>query len=175
MRKVIGLNSVDLTELACPWCGRTPGVSTFGLKIMRDREVLGLVGAAHADALGGFYPRASVVVTQLWVRPDDLGELIGTQLIHGLAARLVQTPRARCIVAHGTHRAGTCTEPPAAWLEHMGFVEAAARGQWRLDLRRMIRVPDVVRGALHATVRVLHPQRPAAANRGGSPSSSDAR
>lgn len=168
MRRVVPLDSIDLKELVCPWCGRSPGVSTLGLKTVRDGEVIGMIGAAESDALGSFYPRASVVITQLWVRREDRGELIGTQLVQALAARLYQRRHLRCIVAHGTPTAPTCQKLPIDWLENHGFTAAQARGQWRLDLRRTVRVPDPVMAALNATVRAIRPERPAPANRRGS-------
>ncbi|MFV0452699.1 MAG: hypothetical protein ACK5LS_10755 [Propioniciclava sp.] len=164
MRRVVPLATHDLAELACPWCGRTVGVATFGLKTVRDGEVLGLLAAAHAEAIDGFYPRASVILTQLWVRPQDRGELVGTQLIQRLAARLAPGPT-RCIVAHGTVSDPTCQQLPAAWLEDRGFTRSQARGQWRLDLRRTIRLPDAVHAALKSTVGVVRPERPAPAGR----------
>lgn len=167
MRRVVPMDSVDLKELVCPWCGRSPGVSMFGLKTVRDGEVIGMIGAAESDALGSFYPRASAVITQLWVRQDDLGELVGTQLVQALAGRLTQRRHLRCMVAHGAQTAPSCQKLPADWLEDRGFTAAQARGQWRLDLRRTVRVPDPVRAAFDATVRVIRPERPAPANRRG--------
>lgn len=165
MRSLVALDSHDLRALACPWCGRTPRGATHGLKAVRDGEVVGVLAAAPASELGGMYPSNSVVVLQLWVRREDLGELIGTQLVQRLAA--TAPPRVRCIVASGTHRAGDCRHLPSTWLESLGFVESVAGVQWRLDLRRTLRIPDAARGLADAVSRLVRPARPAAANRTG--------
>ncbi|MFV0407425.1 MAG: GNAT family N-acetyltransferase [Propioniciclava sp.] len=164
MRRVSPLDSGELGELVCPGCGRTPGAATFGLQTVRDGRTIGMLGAMDAEAAGGFYPRASIVITQLWVRPEDRGELVGTQLVQRLAAQVARH-RIRCIVAHGTYAAATCQQLPAEWLEQRGFVAAQARGQWRLDLRRTVWVPHAVRVTLQAGLRALHPERPAPASR----------
>lgn len=168
MRSLVPLDSHDLATLACPWCGRTPQGATFGLKAVRDGQVVGLLAGAAASELGGFYSHGSVVVTQLWVRREDLGELIGTQLIHRLAARAVAR-KVRSVVAHGTRGVPDCRHLPAEWLEGRGFVECVAGTQWRLDLRRTIRVPEVVRGVMDAAARVVRPERPAPAGRAAPP------
>lgn len=164
MRSLVPLDSRDLATRACPWCRRTPQGATFGLKAVRDGQVVGLLAAAAASELGGFYPNGSVVITQLWVRREDLGELIGTQLVQRLAARAVAR-KVRSVVAHGTRGVPDCRHLPADWLEGRGFVECVTGTQWRLDLRRTIRVPEAVRGMVDAAVRAVRPERPAPAGR----------
>jgi hypothetical protein len=163
MRSLVALDSHDLRALACPWCGRTPQGASGGFKAVRDGRVVGVVAFAPGSELGGMYPAQSVVVLQLWVRREDLGELIGTQLVQRLAA--AAPARTRCVVAGGTHGAGDCRHLPAAWLERQGFVEAVTGAQWKLDLRRTVRVPDAVRGVADTIGRLVRPARPAAANR----------
>lgn len=163
MRSLVPLDSHDLRELACPWCGRTPQRATFGLKAVRGSAVVGLVAAAPASELGGFYPPGSVVVVQMWVRPEDLGELIGTQLVQRLAAT-VAPRRGRCLVAGGTRGASDCRHLPAAWLEGLGFVESVRGVQWRLDLRGAIRAPEALKGLADAVGRLARPARPVRAH-----------
>ncbi|MDO5533565.1 MAG: hypothetical protein Q4F65_02800 [Propionibacteriaceae bacterium] len=163
MRSLVALDSVDLRTLACPWCGRTPHGATGGFKAVRDGEVVGALAFAPGSDLGGMYPATSVVVLQLWVRREDLGELIGTQLVHRLAA--AAPPRIRCVIAGGTHGAGDCRHLPAPWLEGRGFDEAVVGAQWKLDLRRTVRVPGLVRGLVDGVGRLVRPARPAAADR----------
>ena len=115
MRSLVELDSHDLRELACPWCGRTPRGASGGFKAVREGRVVGALAFAAGADLGGMYPANSIVVLQLWVRREDLGELIGTQLVQRLAAAAPQ--RTRCVIAAGTHRAGDCRRLPAAWLE----------------------------------------------------------
>lgn len=164
MRSLVPLDSRDLSVLACPWCGRTPRGATFGLKAMRDGQVVGALAAAAASDLGGFYPPGSVVVVQWWVRREDLGELIGTQLGQRLAAQ-AHARRVRSIVAHGTRGVPDCRHLPADFLESRGFVECAAGAQWRFDLRRTLRIPEAVKCLVDAAVRVVRPERPAPAGR----------
>lgn len=164
MRSLVALDSHDLRELACPWCGRTPRGASGGFKAVREGRVVGALAFAPGADLGGMYPANSIVVLQLWVRREDLGELIGTQLVQRLAAAAPQ--RTRCVIAAGTHRAGDCCRLPAAWLEGRGFVEAVVGAQWKLDLRRTVPVTGVVRGALDAVGRLVRPPRPSPAGRG---------
>ena len=164
MRSLVALDSHDLRALACPWCGRTPQGASGGFKAVRDGRVVGVVAFAPGSELGGMYPAQSVVVLQLWVRREDLGELIGTQLVQQLAARAVAR-KVRSVVAHGTRGVPDCRHLPADWLEARGFVECVTGTQWRLDLRRTIRVPEAVRGMVDAAVRAVRPERPAPAGR----------
>lgn len=164
MRSLVALESRDLATLTCPWCGRTPARASFGLKAVRDGRVVGLLAGAQASELGGFYPNGSIVITQLWVRREDLGELIGTQLVQRLAARPPGS-KARSIIAHGIRGTPDCRHLPAEWLESRGFVECAAGAQWRLDLRRTLRLPETLRGLVDAGVRLVRPERPAPASR----------
>ena len=164
MRSLVPLDSRDLATRACPWCGRTPRGASGGFKAVREGRVVGALAFAAGADLGGMYPANSIVVLQLWVRREDLGELIGTQLVQRLAAAAPQ--RTRCVIAAGTHRAGDCCRLPAAWLEGRGFVEAVVGAQWKLDLRRTVPVTGVVRGALDAVGRLVRPPRPSPAGRG---------
>lgn len=163
MRSLVPLDSRDLRDLACPWCGRTPQGATGGLKAVRGGAVVGAVAVASASELGGMYPAGSVVIVQLWVRREDLGELIGTQLVHRLAASLPR--RTKFLVVGGTRGAGDCRHLPAAWLEGRGFTECVKGAQWKLDLRRTVRVPGVVRGLAEGLGRLVRPARAEPAGR----------
>lgn len=165
MRSLMALDSRDLRELACPWCGRTPRAATGGFKAVRDGRVVGVLAFASASELGGMHPTGSAVILQLWVRREDLGELIGTQLVQRLADSAPR--RVRCLVVAGTHGAGHCFRLPSTWLERLGFVESVAGAQWKLDLRRTVRVPEAVRGVADALGRLARPARPAPAGRVG--------
>lgn len=164
MRSLVALDSVDLRTLACPWCGRVPQGATFGWKAVRDGEVVGVLAAAPASALGGPYPQGSVVVVQAWVRRQDVRELIGTQLVHRAAAALTSR-RVRCIVAPGTFGVPDCRHLPGPFLAKLGFAESIAGRQWRMDLRRTVRVTSLVRGLADAATRLVRPARPEPAGR----------
>lgn len=164
MRSLVALDSVDLRELACPWCGRTPQGATFGWKAVRDGQVVGVLAAAPASDLGGPYPQGSVVVVQAWVRREDVRELIGTQLVHRASAVLVQR-KVRSLIAPGTFGVPDCRHLPGVFLGKLGFTESVAGRQWRLDLRRTVVVPDAVRSAVSGFARLLRPGRPAPAGR----------
>ena len=157
MRSVQPADFVDLRALACPRCGATPRDATLGFKVVRDREVLGFLALAPSDAVG-VLPRGSMLVEQLWVRQDDVGELIGTQLLQRAAGAL-HARGVRCLVARGTLGVSDCRHLPGAWLEHVGFVVQVRGVQWRLDLRRTLPVPDAVRAAWAAAGGVLRPGR----------------
>lgn len=164
MRSLQALDGHDLRTLACPWCGRTPGEATFGLKAVRDGEAVGLLALREADE-GGVDRAGSVLVCQLWVHPEHAGELVGTQLVHRAVAHLDER-HVRTLVAPGTHGVPDCAHAPGAFWERLGFVEAVAGRRWRLDLRRTVRVPDLVRGVRDAVARAVNPGRPATAGRG---------
>lgn len=166
MRSLMALDSHDLHALACPWCGRTPQGATGGFKAVRDGQVVGVLAFASADELGGMYPTGSVVIVQVWIRREDVRELIGTQLVHRAAAVLT-TRRVRCIVAPGTFGTPDCRHLPGAFLDKLGFVESIAGRQWRLDLRRTVLAPDALRSVVAGFARLLRPGRPAPAGRAG--------
>ncbi|WP_282006139.1 hypothetical protein [Propioniciclava sinopodophylli] len=170
MRSLVALDSVDLRTLACPWCGRVPQGATFGWKAVRDGAVVGVLAAAPASELGGPYPQGAVVVVQAWVRREDVRELIGTQLVHRAAAALT-TRGVSCLVAPGTFGVPDCRHLPGAFLDKLGFTESVAGRQWRIDLRRTLRVPEAVRGVADLVGRLVRPARPAPANRSGRPGS----
>ena len=166
MRSLVALDSVDLRTLSCPWCGRVPQGATFGWKAVRDGQVVGVLAAAPASELGGLYPQGSVVVVQAWVRREDVRELIGTQLVHRAAGALTSR-RVRCLVAPGTFGVPDCRHLPGAFLGKLGFVESVTGRQWRLDLRRTIRVTSMVRGLADGITRLMRPVRPEPAGRAG--------
>lgn len=164
MRSLQPLDGHDLREAVCPWCGRTPRAAAFGLKAVRDGVVVGLIALAPAAADG--VDRAdSVLVCQMWVHPDHVGELVGTQLVQRAVAHLGER-RVRFLVAGGTHGVPDCTHLPGAFWQRLGFVEAVTGRRWRLDLRRTVCVPDLVRGVRDAVARAVNPGRPAPAGRG---------
>lgn len=166
MRSVVPLSPADLTSLVCPWCGRTPGAATAGFKVVRDRTVLGLVAVAPSHGQAGVCPHGAVVIEQLWVRREDVEELIGTQLVQRVAGQAVARG-ARCLVARGTRGAPDCRHLPGDWLDRVGFVEHVAGVQWRLDFRRTASVLDAVRGVTDAAARLVRGERPATASRWG--------
>lgn len=164
MRSLMSLDSHDLTSLECTWCGRTPPPAVFGFKAVREGRIVGMLAAAPASSLGGPYPDGSTVIVQAWVCREDLGEQIGTQLIHRMAA--AQTHRkVRALIAPGTYGVPDCRHLPAVFLDGLGFLETVPGSQWRLDLNSTITVPDAVRAVTDAVTRLLRPGRPAAANR----------
>ena len=163
MRSQVALDSRDLATVVCPWCGRGAPRSSFGFKVLRDDEVVGMLACSASEELGGFYPVSSVVITQLWVRPDDVGELVGSQLVQRLAA-VVLPGRVRYVVAGGTHGASDCRHLPSGFLDALGFVESVPGVQWRLDLRRTSWVMRAAR-QLAAWVERLPGRRPAPAGR----------
>lgn len=164
MRSMQPMDAADLATLSCPWCGRVRSGGTAGFKVVRDKVVLGaIVLAPHAGEVG-LCPAGSVVVKALWVRPEEVGEHVGTQLVERAAAHL-RAGHARCLVSAGSRGPGDCAHPPGSWLEHVGFVEHVAGVQWRLDLRRTLPLVRQVTDAVGAAVRVLRPGRPAAAGR----------
>ena len=122
-----------------------------------------MLACSASEELGGFYPVSSVVITQLWVRPDDVGELVGSQLVQRLAA-VVLPGRVRYVVAGGTHGASDCRHLPSGFLDALGFVESVPGVQWRLDLRRTSWVMRAAR-QLAAWVERLPGRRPAPAGR----------
>lgn len=164
MRSLQPLDGHDLRVLACPACGRTPSQASFGFKAVREGLVVGVLAAAPASELGGFYPRDAVVITQAWVRSDDVRELIGTQLVQRTAAVLAGR-RVRCLVAGGTRGVPDCAHLPADFLERLGFVEFVPGSQWRLDLRSTVKVPDAVAALAAGLAGLVRPGRPAPAGR----------
>lgn len=168
MRNLLPLTGTDLSSLTCPWCGRAPSTATIGLKVMRGGTVIGLVAAAPASELGGLYPSGAVVTTQAWVRPEDLGEGVGSQMIHRLARQLTQRENrgVRCLVAPGTRGEPDCRHLPGAFLDGLGFEEYVTGAQWRLDLRRTIPVPDAVRAVGDTVGAWVRHARPSPASRG---------
>lgn len=164
MRSIRQAEPGDLRTRACPVCGAVPRWATLGFTVARDGEVVGFLALAPSDALG-VLPRGSMVVEQLWVRPEDVGEQVGTQLVQRAAA-VLHARRVRCLVATGTRGVADCRHLPGAWLERVGFVEQVRGAQWRLDLRRAVPVPDAVRAAWAGVGRLVRPVRPAPASRG---------
>lgn len=164
MRSLVALDSTDLATLACPSCGRRAPRSEFGVKVVRDGVEIGAVTCSSSDRLGGLYPVSSVVITQLWVRPDDVGELVGSQLVQRVAA-LVAERRVRYLVAGGTHGVPDCRHLPSGFLTALGFTETVPGVQWRLDLRRTARVSRAVRSASAWVEQLLEGRRPAPAGR----------
>lgn len=164
MRLLNALDSTDFATLTCPWCGRAAPRSSFGFKVVRDGAVVGLAACSPADQLGGLYPMSSVVITQLWVRSDDVSELVGSQLVHRVAAA-VGSRRVRYVVSGGTHGVPDCRHLPAGFLEALGFIESVPGVQWRLDLRRTAKVARAVRSASALVGRLLEGRRPAPAGR----------
>lgn len=172
MRSVQPADPADLRGLRCPVCGSRAASATLGFKAVRDREVIGFIAVAPSDVLG-MLPRGAMVVEQLWVRPDDVGELVGTQLVQRAAGVLVAR-RVVCLVARGTRGRADCGHLPGGWLEHEGFVEQVRGAQWRLDLRRTLPVTDAVRSAWSAVGRLVRPPRaaPATGRTAGGPTGS---
>lgn len=163
MRTLVPLDARDLAGLGCPWCGRPPADASGGFKALRDADVVGVVAIAPAPP-DGTQAAQTVLVRQLWVRPDHTSELIGSQLVHRVMRELSDRG-IRFLVAPGTHAVPDCRHLPAAWLEKLGFVESVRGAQWRLDLRRTIRVRNAALAAVESLVRVVRPQRAAPANR----------
>lgn len=166
MRSVVPLTPHELRGLTCPWCGRTPGAATAGFKVLRDRTVLGAIAVAPSHGQAGLCPSSAAVVEQLWVRREDVGELIGTQLVQRAAGQAV-AQGARCLVARGTRGVPDCRHLPGGWLDRVGFVEHVAGVQWRLEFRRTATILDAVRGVTDAAARLARGGRPAPANRSG--------
>lgn len=158
MRSVQPVEPADLRRLACPWCGAVAASATLGFMVVRDGQVIGFFALAPTDALG-VLPRGAMAVEQLWVCPDDVGELVGTQLVQR-AAGVLYARGVRCIVARGTRGRPDCRHLPGGWLERVGFVEHVRGAQWRLDLRRTLPVPDAVRSAWAWVGRQTRPARP---------------
>ncbi len=163
MRAVHPADGAALRNLACPVCGRTPASATLGFTVVRDKTVVGFVALAVPDA-DAVYPPGTMLVEQLWVHPDDVGELIGTQLVHRAASAL-QARRMRRLVARGTRRTSDCGHLPGDWLDRVGFVEHVRGVEWRLDLRRTAPVTDALRAAWGSVARGVRTQRPAPASR----------
>lgn len=164
MRALEPLDTHDLRTLACPTCGRTPVGATLGFKALRDGVVIGVLAASPASELGGFFPQGSVVITQMWVRDADVREMVGSQLVHRTAA-VLGARKVRTIVASGTRGRPDCRHLPAGFLEKLSFVEFVPGIQWKLDLRRTVRVPELVRVAADEVARVVRPRRPMPASR----------
>lgn len=165
MRTLVPLDSRDLSSLACAWCGQPPSDATGGFKALRDGEVVGMIAVAPAPADGAHAPQ-TCVVRQLWVLPGHTTELIGTQLVQR-ELRDVTDRGIRFLVAPGTHGVPDCRHLPGAWLTKLGFVESVRGAQWRLDLRRTVRVRAAVRTAAETLARVVRLQKAAPANREG--------
>lgn len=161
MRSVQPADVAELRTVACPVCGWTSRGSTLGFKVVRDRTVIGFVAVSASDAASNL-PQGSASIDQLWVHPDDVGELVGTQLVQRVAGHL-NARGVRLLVARGTRGASDCRHLPGAWLERMGFVEHVRGVQWRLDLRRTVPVVDAARAAWATLVRLARPERPSPA------------
>ena len=167
MRTLIPLESRDLIELRCPWCGRTPPRGTAGYKAVRGGKTIGTAVIAPPVQGSDLCPPGSVVLTQLWVHPDDVFEHVGSQLVQRLCAHLVARDM-RFLVAYGATGPVDCAHLAAGWLERAGFVEHAGGTQWRIDLRRTVPGLGLVRGAANGIIRTLGlgPDTPAPAGRG---------
>lgn len=164
MRSMQPMDAHELAALGCPWCGRVRQGGVLGFKVVRDKVVLGAIVLAPDRGELGVCPSGTAVVRSLWVRPEEVGEHVGTQLVERAAAHL-RAGHARCLVSAGTRGTADCARPPASWLEHVGFVEHVAGVQWRLDLRRTLPLVRQVSDALDAAVRAFRPARPAPAGR----------
>ena len=164
MRSLVALDSHDFATVVCPWCGRGAPRSSFGFKVLRDDEVVGLLACSASDELGGFYPQSSVVITQLWVSPEHVGELVGSQLVQKVAA-VVAPERVRYLVSGGTHGVPDCRHLPAGFLDAVGFVESVPGVQWRLDLWRTTWVARAARQVMGWVERLWPGRRPAPAGR----------
>lgn len=164
MRSILVAEPADLRGLACPVCGGVPAAAEMGFKVVRDREVIGFVACASSEALG-LLPRGALAIDQLWVCPDDVGELVGTQLVQRVAG-YAHTRGVRFLVARGTHGHADCRRLPGTWLERVGFVENVRGVQWRLDLRRTVVVPDALRAAWSSVERLVSRPNPAPATGG---------
>lgn len=158
MRLLDAMDSADFATLTCPSCGRGAPRSAFGFKVVVDGTVVGMAACSLADQLGGLYPVSSVVITQLWVRPEDVGGLVGSRLVHRIAAA-VGIRRVRYVVASGTRGVPDCRHLPAGFLDALGFSESVPGVQWRLDLKRTARVARAVRSASALVGRLLEGRR----------------
>lgn len=135
MRSIQQLDANQVRQSVCPWCGKHPRRASAGIQIVRDRQVIGLIGYAKARDDAGHSPSGSAVITVLWVHPSEVGEYIGIQLLQRLAWQL-RADGYRFLLSSGSRGVPSCDNPPAKWLEKAGFTEHFAGLQWRLDLRR---------------------------------------
>lgn len=163
MRSVHAISASELRTLACPWCGRAAG-GAFGYQAVRDGRVIGVLtlGEPRSDAM---LPSGSVVVSTLWIVPDEVGERVATQLLERACAKSLVIGR-RWVVAEAHDGPADCRHPDEGWLERVGFVEHVRRRQWRLDLRRTAPVAGFLRTTAEALRRLLGGDgRPAPASR----------
>ncbi len=165
MRSLVTVGPHDLAGLVCPWCGAVPERGDRGFLIAREGRPIGAVVLAAADRDRDLCPPGASVIERLWVAPTDVGEHVGTQLIQRACALLVGE-RARCLVAYGTRGRPDCAHLPAGFLDAVGFREHVGGVQWRIELRRTVAVPPLIRDAAGAAVRLVRGSgRPLPANR----------
>lgn len=164
MRSLAPLDTRDLGGLACPWCGRAPERGSRGFKAVRDGRILGVIVLAPSLGERDLCPPGASVIEQLWVDPAEVGEHVGTQLVHRACA-LLAAERARCLVAYGTYGRPDCAHLPAAFLAATGFREHVGGVQWRIELRRTLPVLPAVADAGRAVLRWVRGERPLPAHR----------
>lgn len=154
MRSIIPLGPREVAALACPWCGTAPDRGERGYLVAREGRPLGAIVLAPSDRDRDLCPPGASVIERLWVAPSDVGEHVGTQLVQRACAVLV-AERARCLVAYGTRGRPDCGHLPAGFLDAAGFREHVDGVQWRIELRRTLAVPPLVRDAAGAAVRLV--------------------
>ena len=165
MRSLVPLTEQDACRLICPWCGRAAR-GTGGFRVVRGGATIGAAVLAPPERGSDLCPPRSAVLSRLWVRPDDVGEHVGTQLVQRVCAELLASDL-RHLVAYGTRGRPDCAHLPVGWLAVVGFADHGGT-QWRIDLRRAAPSLGFVRDAASGLLRGWRPGRdkPAPANRG---------
>lgn len=164
MRSLIPLETRELRELSCPWCGRTPERGVAGFKVVRDGWTLGAIVLARVEPERDLCPPSALVIERLWVIPDDVRERVGSQLVERACAHVV-AQRGRCLIAYGARGRPDCGHLPVAWLERVGFAEHVGGAQWRIELKRTLPVLEAITKVTSDAFRALRPGRPQPANR----------
>jgi GNAT superfamily N-acetyltransferase len=147
-----------------------------GRVVLVDDEPVGhLVYAPPAFVPGeAAFPTApvspdAVLLTSIWVRPDQRGGGLGRMLVQGMARDLIARGGIRAVEAFGDRglRSGVHGQrcaAPEQFLARVGFKTHRAHPtapRLRMDLKGAVRWREEVEGALERLLGVVRPQRPA--------------
>lgn len=138
MAEVSFIGRPALVGVGCPYCGRTLDPDEAGM--VAGQQSWGWVGvAAKADGrMAGWLvveplPDRTALVRSLWVSPHCVRSGLGTRLVQGVAAGLLQR-NVRAVVSAGSRRISTCQAPPREFLRAVGFTRGLDERLWHLDL-----------------------------------------
>ena len=175
MAEVSFIGRPALVGVGCPYCGRTLDPDDAGM--VAAQQAWGWAGfAAKADGrVAGWLvveplPGRTALVRSVWVAPGLVRSGVGTRLVQGAAAGLLQR-NVRAMVSAGSRRSPTCQVPPREFLKAVGFTRGLDERLWHLDLDATVvdrpRLITVFERFVEAIRPVAPPEPAGRATRGG--------